>query len=150
MNWQRKEALTTSSAQDRKDTERLELWQFSNLEARAYGLGQHSEEDERADLLCLWAGMVRRTWRMEENCKFTVRVCQVALVMSDSLWSHGLYPARLLCPWGSPGKNTGVGCHALLLGIFPTQELYWRLLCLIHWQMGSLLLAPLGKPTNSL
>ena len=31
-------------------------------------------------------------------------------------------PARLLCPWDSPGKNTGVGCHFLLQGIFPTQE----------------------------
>ena len=30
--------------------------------------------------------------------------------------------ARLLCPWDSPGKNTGVGCRALLLGIFLTQE----------------------------
>ena len=30
-------------------------------------------------------------------------------------------PARLLCPWDSPGQNTGVGCHALLQGIFPTQ-----------------------------
>ena len=29
---------------------------------------------------------------------------------------------RLLCPWDSPGKNTGVGCHFLLQGIFPTQE----------------------------
>jgi len=28
---------------------------------------------------------------------------------------------RLLCPWDSPGKNAGVGCHALLQGIFPTQ-----------------------------
>ena len=28
--------------------------------------------------------------------------------------------ARLLCPWNSPGKNTGVGCHDLLQGIFPT------------------------------
>ena len=46
MNWQRKEAFTTSSARDRKDTETLELWQFSNLEVRAHGLGQHSEEDE--------------------------------------------------------------------------------------------------------
>ena len=26
--------------------------------------------------------------------------------------------ARLLCPWDSPGKNTGVGCHFLLQGIF--------------------------------
>ena len=33
------------------------------------------------------------------------------------------WPTRLLCPWISPGKNTGVGCHALLQGIFPTQEL---------------------------
>ena len=30
---------------------------------------------------------------------------------------------RLLCPWASPGKNTGVGCHFLLQGIFPTQGL---------------------------
>ena len=33
-----------------------------------------------------------------------------------------LWPARLLCPWDFPGKNTGVGCHTLLQGIFPTQE----------------------------
>ena len=31
-------------------------------------------------------------------------------------------PARLLCPWNSPDKNTGVGCHSLLQGIFPSQE----------------------------
>ena len=42
-------------------------------------------------------------------------------VMSDSLRPHGLYPARLLCSWDSPGKNTGVGIHFLLQGIFPTQ-----------------------------
>ena len=42
-------------------------------------------------------------------------------LVSDSLRSHGLQPTRLLCPWDSPGKNTGVGCHALLQGIFPTQ-----------------------------
>ena len=32
-------------------------------------------------------------------------------------------PARLLCPWNSPGKNTAVGSHSLLQGIFPTQGL---------------------------
>ena len=42
----------------------------------------------------------------------------------------------------SPGKNTGEGCHALLQGIFPTQGLNLRLLCLLHWQAGSLPLAP--------
>ena len=30
---------------------------------------------------------------------------------------------QVLCPWNSPGKNTGVGCHSLLQGIFPTQGL---------------------------
>ena len=35
-------------------------------------------------------------------------------VVSDSLRPHGLEPARLLCPWGFPGKNTGVGSHFLL------------------------------------
>ena len=39
----------------------------------------------------------------------------VAPVTSDSSQPHGLQPARLLCPWDFPGKNTGVGCHALLL-----------------------------------
>ena len=34
-------------------------------------------------------------------------------VLSDSV-TCGLQPARLLCPWNSPGKNTGVGCHSLL------------------------------------
>jgi len=43
-------------------------------------------------------------------------------VMSDSLRPHGLQPARLLCPWNSPGKNTGVGSLSLLQGIFATQE----------------------------
>ena len=33
---------------------------------------------------------------------------------------HGLQPTRLLCPWDFPGKNTGVGCHFLLQGIFLT------------------------------
>ena len=50
----------------------------------------------------------------------------------------------------SPGKNTGVGCHALLWRIFPTQGLNPHLLCLLHWQKGSLPLAPPGKPYNVL
>ena len=34
--------------------------------------------------------------------------------MSDSVQPHRQQPTRLLCPWDSPGKNTGVGCHFLL------------------------------------
>ena len=41
--------------------------------------------------------------------------------MPNSLRHHGLQPTRLLCPWDFPGKDTGVGCHFLLQGIFPTQ-----------------------------
>ena len=42
--------------------------------------------------------------------------------LSPTLWDpHGLQPMRLLCPWDSPGKNTGVGCHFLLQGIFQIQ-----------------------------
>ena len=41
--------------------------------------------------------------------------------MSDSLRPLWTEPARLLCPWDSPGKSTRVGCHACLQGIFPTQ-----------------------------
>ena len=47
--------------------------------------------------------------------------CSVASVKSNSVRPRGLQPARLLCPRDSPGKTSGVGCHALLQGIFPTQ-----------------------------
>ena len=40
--------------------------------------------------------------------------CCVASVMSNSVWPHRWQPTRLPHPWGSPGKNTGVGCHFLL------------------------------------
>ena len=53
---------------------------------------------------------------------------------------------RLLSPRDSPGKNTGVGCHALLQGIFLTQGSNLHLLHLLHWQAGSLALVPPGKP----
>ena len=62
-------------------------------------------------------------------------------VMSNSLQSHG--PARLLCPWDSPVKNTGVGSHVLFQGIFSTQRLDP---CLLHWQVGSLPPSHQGSP----
>ena len=50
-----------------------------------------------------------------------VCVCLSCSVMSDSLQSHELQPARLLCPWNSPDKNTKVGDNSFLQGIFLTQ-----------------------------
>ena len=62
--------------------------------------------------------------------------------------SNGLQPTRLLCPWGFPSKNTGVGCHFLLQGIFTTQGSNPCLLCLLYWQADSLPLCYLGSPQS--
>ena len=61
--------------------------------------------------------------------------------------SNPTEPARLLCSWDSSGRNTGVGGHALLQGIFPNHGSNPHLFCLLHWQTCSLLLAcHLGSP----
>ena len=56
-------------------------------------------------------------------------VCVCVCVCALSRFSHVRFfetpwtiAPRLLCPWDSPGKKTGVGCHFLLQGIFPTQD----------------------------
>ena len=60
-----------------------------------------------------------------------------------TLWTVAHHPPL---PMGdSLGKSTGVGCHALLQRIFPTQGVNLHLLCLLHQQAGSLPLAPPGK-----
>ena len=61
-------------------------------------------------------------------------VCMSAKLLqsSDSLQPHGLQPAQLFCPWNFLGKNIGLGCHALLQGIFSTQGLNPCLLYLLH------------------
>ena len=69
-------------------------------------------------------------------------------VVSDTLRPFGLQPARLLCPWGFSGKNTGVGCHFSLLhpnpGIEPMSAAFPAL------QAGSLPAEPSGKPLKLL
>ena len=52
----------------------------------------------------------------------------------------------LLCPGDSPGKNSGVGCHFLLQGIFRPSDQTRVSLCLLHWHVGSLPLVSPGKP----
>ena len=59
--------------------------------------------------------------------KWKVKVKSLSCVRL--LRPHGLWPTRFLCPWDSPGKSTGVGCHFLLQGIFPIQE---SNPCLLH------------------
>ena len=57
--------------------------------------------------------------------------------MSDSLWLWTVAHQAPLCPWDSPGKNTRVGCYALLQGIISTQGSNSLLLCFLHWQVDS-------------
>ena len=49
------------------------------------------------------------------------------------------------CPWNFPDRFTGMSCHALLQGIFLTQESNLCLLCLLDWQVDSLPLSHLGS-----
>ena len=89
-------------------------------------------------LLSLWIWLLRTSCKCKhpvfvfwwltyftERNVLKVHLCYVLShsVVSDSLQpdGHGLQPTRLLCPWDSLGKNTGVGCRTLLQGSFPTQ-----------------------------
>ena len=81
-------------------------------------------------------------------------VCVSRWVVTDSLLFHGLGPARILCPWDSPGKNTGVSSYSLLQGIFLAQQrnlglLYCRQF-LYHLKFrGSLYTYLYGIPSKS-
>ena len=44
----------------------------------------------------------------------TLLLLLLSCFLSDSVRPHRRQPTRLPCPWDSPGKNTGVGCHFLL------------------------------------
>ena len=65
--------------------------------------------------------------------------------LSRSVVSDSLRPRGLLRPWDSPGKNTGVGCHFLLQGIFPTPGIEPRSPAL---QADALTSEPPGKPLS--
>ena len=76
-------------------------------------------------------------------------MCSNSLQSCLTLWPYGLYSARLLCPWDFPGKNTGVGCHAILQGIFPTQGIELTFPVSPVLEAGSSPLVPPGKPRLS-
>ena len=91
--------------------------------------------------ICLWVFVFHSThWFLILFFHLHQMTLLVTQVMSDSLWPHVLQPTRLLCPWDSPGQNTGVGGHSLLQGIFLTQG--WN----SALQANSLLSEPPGKP----
>ena len=71
----------------------------------------------------------------------------VAKLCPHLLWSYGVKPTRLLCPWNFPGMNTGVSCHSLLQRIFLTQGSNLSLLRVSPtMQVDSFTIGPPGKP----
>ena len=107
------------------------------LPSATHALSEHPG-GSGAEVTCNLGQGMRPTHGKLPQCRYVCVLTQSCLVLCDP----GLEPARLLCPWDCPGKNTGVGCHFLLQGIFLTQESNMRLL---HWQAASLLLSYLGK-----
>ena len=67
-----------------------------------------------------------------------------------TLRAHGLQPARLLCPWDSPGKSTGAGCRALLHGISQPRGLLQEARMSYTSCIGRWVLYHLGRPSKGL
>ena len=74
-------------------------------------------------------------------------MCWVTSVMSVSVQLYGLEPARLLCPWDSPGKNIAVPSSR---GSSQPRDQTHVSYIYLHWQVGSLPLVPPGKPRWSM
>ena len=65
----------------------------------------------------------RNTHLLQSASSLVELITYIRMFVTQScpaLWNP-MEPARLLCPWSSPGKNAGVGCHSLLQGIFSKQ-----------------------------
>ena len=78
--------------------------------------------------VCVWGGIPLFVHWSESKSK-----SESQSVLSESLWAHGLLPARLLWSWNSPDKNARVVSHSFLQRIFPTQRsntvfMYFRLI----------------------
>ena len=110
----------------------------------------------------LWSSFLYKIWKKKEiliKClpfplaltiptkfsSFQVLAIVVIYLLSCVwlLWPHRLWPAGLLCPWDSPGKNTVMGCHFLLHRIFPDPGVK---LVSPELQVDSLLTEPPGEP----
>ena len=90
---------------------------------------------------------IREKWKMGIFKMHCVLIAQLCLTLCDprdcsppGFSVHGIFP----------GKNTGVVCHLLLQGIFPTQGLNPSLLRLLHWKADSLPLSHLGSLVSNI
>ena len=83
--------------------------------------------------------VVRIRWVNIHSMFRNTLLCSAKLLQScQTLWPCGLQSGGFLSPWDSPGKLTGMACHAFLHGIFPTQGWDMGLLHLLSWDPDSL------------
>ena len=94
-----------------------------------------------------WVAEIKSSLRKLTGCNCVCVALVVHLLSCVPLFHDSMDCSPLLstlfCPWNSPGKDTGVGCHSLLQGTFPTQGSNPDLL---HWQADSLPLSYQGSP----
>ena len=105
----------------------------------------HPTAQHRSVVLGLWVKDEFDLSPVSPHPPLTASAAAKSFQSCPMLWSYWPSPTRLLWP-ESPGENTGVGCHAFLQGIFPTQGSNPHLLCLLLWQVNSSPLVPPGKP----
>ena len=113
--------VTSFGLEDSVGISQVSIWTFARMDAETLGAG-HKENSMG-------------------------HMPAVTTIMSNYFRPYGLLSTRLLCQRDSASKNTGVGYHAFFQGIFLTQGQNLCLLCLLHWQAGSLPLEPLRKLT---
>ena len=89
-------------------------------------------------------------WRRQNIFLNQLTITQCVQVQSNPALCDPMdcHPTRLLCPWNSPGKSTGMSSHSLLQGIFLKKGSKHHFLHLLHWQADSLPLTQPGKPYN--
>ena len=100
------------------------LW----VEMSERGLDQGMEEKCNVYIPCLQV-----PWRKGERCKVLYAAAAKSLQSCPTVWPHRWQPTRLLRPWDSPGKNTGVGCHFLLQSMIVKSESEVAQLCPTLW-----------------
>ena len=109
--WEKVDERESWEMNEREFWEKVDEREFWEVDEREFW--------EKVDEREFWEVDEREFWVVGERNSEGGRmhVCSVTSVVPDSSRPS----IRLMCPWDSPGKNTRVGCHALLQGIFPTQ-----------------------------
>ena len=117
----------------------IQLWECSGVDVFQYEFQKSWPSCDELNLRGPFSWFVFATG--------TRTVCACVLSHFRHIWLFAtLWTVAYQATWDVPGKNIGVGCHALFQGIFPTQGSNLCLLCLLHWEAGSLPLVPPGKP----